>query len=281
MHYAGIIGDPVEHSRSPAMHNAGFAHLGLAMRYEHWPTPAASLAERIASLRRPEMLGGNVTLPHKAAVIPLLDEIEDEARRIGAVNTIFKRADGALVGTNTDAPGFLADLRANGVDPAGCHVVVLGASGAARAAAYALVQGGASQLVIANRTLARAEELLADVLEGDWGGWGWDGEPPRFAALSLADESLLAEVAACDLLVNTTSLGWHGDETPLPNPPVRQQTLVYDMVYRPTRLLRDSAARGARTLDGMGMLLHQGLLAFTRWTGQPAPAEVMLAALKA
>lgn len=270
----GIIGDPVVHSRSPLMHNAAFAHLGLAITYERWRTPATELAQRIATLREPHILGANVTLPHKTAVCPLLDALEAEAARIGAVNTIYKREDGTLVGANTDAPALIVTLQEEACwQPAGRNVVILGASGAARAAASALLGAGVAQLVIANRTLERAEDLLADAVEGEWG----EGV---MIALALDDEVIATYLAECDLLINATSIGWHADETPCPNPPVGPQTIVYDMVYRPTRLLADAQARGARTFTGMGMLLHQGALAFSRWTNQPAPLAVMRAALE-
>lgn len=290
----GLIGDPVAHSRSPAMQNAAFTHLGIAARYELWPTPAAELSARVAALRQPDVLGANVTLPHKAAVIPLLDTLEAEAAQIGAVNTIYKRADGALVGANTDAPALLAALREEArFEPTGQRVVLLGASGAARAAAYALVNAGIEQLVVANRTLQRAEELLADIQEIYWereaaimaGRAAASGEQlqtlPQLIALALDDVDLHAYIATGALLINATSLGWHADETPLPDPPVSPGAVVYDMVYRPTRLLREAAARGAQTCAGLGMLLHQGALAFTRWTGRTAPLEVMRAALRA
>ncbi|MFP4440183.1 MAG: shikimate dehydrogenase family protein [Chloroflexaceae bacterium] len=296
-----LLGDPVAHSRSPAFQNAALAHLGIAARYEVWHTPAAELPARVAALREPAVVGANVTLPHKTAVMPLLDDIEAEAAQIGAVNTIYKRPDGALIGTNTDAPALLEALRAEGgFTPEGRHVVMLGASGAARAAAYALVNAGVARLVVANRTLERAEELLGDILAYYWEAAdtagqestphafpdgrlpvAWRYPPPRLIALTLDDPDLADYLADSALLLNATSLGWHADETPLPDPPVPAGMLVYDMVYRPTRLLQDTAARGARTLDGMGMLLRQGALAFTRWTGQPAPLEVMQAALRA
>lgn len=287
MHYVGIIGDPVAHSRSPQMHNAAFEHLGIDARYEYWPTPAAELPARMSSLRAPNMLGANVTLPHKTAVIPLLDELEAEAARIGAVNTIYRRPDGGLIGANTDAPGLAESLREDaGFTVAGAHVLLLGASGAARAAVYALLGGGVAELLVANRTLERVEALLADVLGDD------DEQPPPLRppqlgvdelppllALALDDPELPALVAQVDLLINATSLGWHGDETPLADPPLKAGALVYDMVYRPGRLLRETAARGARTCDGLGMLLRQGALGFHRWTGQAAPLAVMRAAL--
>ncbi len=132
-HIIALLGDPVSHSRSPAMHNAAFRHLGLDLRYEAWHTPAAELPARVAALRDASMLGANVTLPHKAAVIPLIDRLEPEAERIGAVNTIYKDAEGALIGANTDAPALIEELReAADYAPHGQSVVLLGASGAAR-----------------------------------------------------------------------------------------------------------------------------------------------------
>ena len=270
-----LIGDPVAHSRSPKMQNAAFAHLGLDLSFAAVHTPLADLPLRVAALRGPDYLGANVTLPHKQAVIPLLDTLEPEAARIGAVNVIYKGAGGALVGANTDAPGLLEDLREGGMALAGMSVVLLGASGAARAAAFALVGAGLARLTIANRSLGRAADLVANLR-----GSSADQPPPDVRAIALDDIALPAIIAAADLLINATSLGWHADETPLPNPPVSAHTLVYDMVYRETRLLREAAAQGARTRDGAGMLVHQGALALTRWTGRTAPIEIMWAAFR-
>lgn len=268
---AGVIGDPVAHSRSPAMHNAAFAQLGIAARYERWHTPAAELPARVASLRAPEMLGANVTLPHKIAVIALLDRLDPLAERIGAVNTIVREASGALAGYNTDAPAVVGTLRAAGLDPAGTRAVILGASGAARAAAFALAESGAAQIVVVNRTLARAEELAADVLAAS------ERDDLRLHALAPDDAELAAALADAGLLINATSLGWHGDETPLPAEQIPPGALVFDMVYRETQLLRDAATRGARTLDGADMLVRQAALAFEHWTGH-APVAIMRAA---
>ncbi|NJK81241.1 MAG: shikimate dehydrogenase [Chloroflexaceae bacterium] len=289
----GIIGDPVAHSRSPAMHNAAFVHLGIDAVYERWQTSSRDLKERIRSLRAADMLGASVTLPHKAAVMALLDDLEPQAARIGAVNTIYKPENGRLVGANTDAPGFIESLHVDAAfDPAGSTVLILGASGAARAALYALLDAGASRLVIANRTLERAEALLADVLSSGMApeDGSTNGTTPaplvddmpdaQLIAVALDDTGLPDLLAESTLIVNATSLGWHGDETPLPEARFSPGTLVYDMVYRPTRLLHDAAAQGAHTLDGMGMLLRQGTLAFEHWTGQPAPLDVMRAALQ-
>jgi shikimate dehydrogenase len=277
-----LIGDPVAHSRSPAMQNAALAHLGVAARYEAVQTGAEELAGRVAALRAPEYLGANVTLPHKQAVLPLLDELEEQAAEIGAANTIYKAADGRLIGANTDAPALIADLAEAGFDPAGRGAVLLGASGAARAAAFALAHAGVRALVLLNRTPERAEALLADLLlaiTDEQGLTAAGTPPPTLVALGLDDPETGAYLAACELLVNATPLGWHGDETPLPDPPVGRQTLVYDMVYRETRLLREATARGAATRAGLGMLVHQGALALTRWTGREAPLDVMWAAL--
>ena len=275
-----LIGDPVAHSRSPLMQNAALAALGVAAHYRAQPTPAAELAATVEALRQSLYLGANVTLPHKEAVLPLLDALEPAAEAIGAVNTIYKRADGALIGANTDAPGLLADLAAAGYDPAGRPAVILGASGAARAAVFALLQAGAGPLVVANRSLARAETLLADLLIActDENGLLANGElPPPLVALDLDAPELAEYLTEGGLLLNATALGWHADETPLAEPPVGPANFVYDMVYRETPLLQASAARGAQTRHGLGMLVHQGALAFERWVGQPAPLAVMQA----
>jgi len=262
-----LIGDPVAHSRSPAMHNAALAALGIAARYRAVQTTAAELASRLTELRQPGFLGANVTLPHKQAVMPFLDEIEPAAARIGAVNTIVRLPDGRLLGTNTDAPGLLADLAAARWTPTDQEVVILGASGAARAAAFALADAGVSSITIVNRSLMRAIDLAAATAAN---------QPAlRVRALALNDPAVDEVVARCTLLINATALGWRDDETPLPDPPVGTHCLVYDMVYRETTLLRAAAARGARVRDGRGMLVEQGALAFERWTGHPAPRALM------
>ncbi|ABY35159.1 MAG TPA: shikimate dehydrogenase [Chloroflexus aurantiacus] len=262
-----LIGDPVAHSRSPAMHNAALAALGIAARYRAVQTTAAELPDRLAALRQPHFLGANVTLPHKQAVIPLLDEIEPAAARIGAVNTIVRQPDGRLLGVNTDAPGLLADLAAAGWTPVEQEVVILGASGAARAATFALADAGVNGITIVNRSLMRAIDLAAAAAAN---------QPAlRIRALSLSDPAVTDVIAHCTLLINATALGWHDDETPIADPPVGAHCLVYDMVYRETALLRAAVARGARVRDGRGMLVEQGALAFERWTGRPAPREIM------
>lgn len=271
---AGLIGDPVAHSRSPAIHNAAFAQLGIQARYELWPTPAADLAVRVASLRAEHILGANVTLPHKVAVLDLLDRLDPEVTAIGAANTIIRAADGTLTGANTDAPAFLELLRDDGgFEPTGQTAVILGASGAARAAAVALVYAGIARLFVVNRTLEKAEALLGDVLAAA-------NSDPLLFALALDDAELAEAVSGAGLVVNATSLGWHGDEMPLSAELIPPGALIFDMVYRSTPLLRAAAERGARPLNGAGMLVRQAALAFERWTNQPAPLDAMRAAMQ-
>src|SRR3990172_1548085 len=163
MKYVGVIGYPLKHSLSPAFQQAALDHLGLDIRYEAWPTPPDSLAETVAGLRAPDRLGANVTIPHKEAVIPFLDELDDLARRVGAVNTIANRQ-GRLYGCNTDVERFLRALREDGsFDPAGSRVLVAGAGGAARAVVVALVEAGAASITVINRTFSRATRLVEEL----------------------------------------------------------------------------------------------------------------------
>lgn len=268
-----LLGHPLGHSRSPGLHNAAFAHFAIDARYELWDTPAETLAQRVAALRQPHMFGANVTLPYKLDVVPLLDRLDPLVELVGAVNTIIREADDSLTGANTDVPAFLAALREDaGFEPTGRRVVVLGASGAARAAVAALLEARVASIVLVNRTLERAEELLGDAL----GSADYD---PELVAFDLNDDALAEAVASANLIVNATSLGWRDDETPLDSALIPAGALVYDMVYRQTRLLREAAAKDAHTHDGMTMLVRQAALAFERWTGQTGGLPIMLATL--
>ncbi|WP_026369618.1 shikimate dehydrogenase [Kallotenue papyrolyticum] len=267
----GLIGDPVAHSVSPAMHNAAFAHYGLPDRYTLWPTPAAALSGRIAALRAVGMRGANVTLPHKTAVIALLDELDPVAAAVGAVNTIVRLPDGRLRGLNTDVAGFLRALAQAGVDAAGRTALLLGAGGAARAVGYGLIMAGVAALVVANRTPARAAALVDDLRTSA-------GPATRLTATALDDDALGAALAEADVLINATSAGLHAEALPVPEAALGPRLLVVDLIYRTTPLLRAAAARGARTQDGLEMLVQQGALAFEAWTGLAAPLEVMRAA---
>ena len=202
--------------------------------------------------------------------LDLVDHRDPEVDLIGAANTIIREADGTLTAANTDAPAVLATLRDDAnFAAAGRSVLILGASGAARAAAYALIQANISSLTVINRTLLRAEELLADLIEST------QTQIPIFAYSN--DDSELAEaIAGIDLIINATSIGWQNDQTPLDKQYIRPHMLVFDMVYRSTRLLHEATAQGAQTLNGKGMLVRQAGLAFQRWTNQPAPINVMM-----
>ncbi|HEX2173478.1 MAG TPA: shikimate dehydrogenase [Dehalococcoidia bacterium] len=272
----GIIGFPARHSLSPAFQQAAIDALGLYARYEIWEVAEAGLGPLIASLRSGPRIGANVTIPHKQAVRAFLDRIDALADRIGAVNTIVREG-GRLVGYNTDAPGFLRSLvEAGGDDPAGAAVLLLGAGGAARAVAYALIEAGVERLTIANRGRQRAEELAGHL-----------GAGPRVAVVDWASADLIGVARAADLIVNATSLGMaHGpaaESSPLPAGAIRPGVVVYDLVYVPARtpLLAQAAERGARLVEGLPMLIHQGAIAFEHWFGRPAPIGVMTQAAEA
>jgi len=274
----GLIGWPTGHSVSPAMHNAAFAALGLDWRYVPLPVSTARPAaagEAVLGLRALGMAGANVTVPHKQAVMPHVDALTPAATAIGAVNTIIVTDDARLLGDNTDAPGFVADLRDHGVEPRGCRCLVLGAGGSARAVVYGLAEAGAAGITIANRTVRRAEEL-AETFQ------------PSFAACRLDScempAGLLAVADQADLVVNCTSLGMSPNVDGLPWDEAvafRKGQTVYDLVYNPrlTRLLRKAEADGARPIGGIGMLVWQGAIAFERWTGIMPPVEVMRQAI--
>lgn len=276
----GLIGWPTSHSVSPAMHNAAFAELGLEWCYVPLPVPTEPverIGEAVLGLRALGLRGANVTVPHKQAVIPYLDRLSPAAQAIGAVNTIRVEPDGSLFGDNTDARGFVADLRDHGVDPAGQRVLVLGAGGSARAVVYGLAAAGAQRIAICNRSVDRAQVLAGEM-------------QPHFAECSITAHSLADAVAdlalTTDLIVNTTSLGMtpNVDTTPWPDTvDFRVDQTVYDLVYNPpqTRLLQKAAADGAQAIGGLGMLIWQGALAFELWTGQTPPVKTMLAAAEA
>jgi shikimate dehydrogenase len=252
------------------MHNAAFAALGLAWRYELLPVPPEELAQAVEMLEAEGWRGANVTVPHKEAVIGLLDDVDGTARAIGAVNTIVARK-GDLVGTNTDAAGAMEALRAGGFEPAGRRALVLGAGGAARAVVHGLVGAGCG-VTVHNRTPERAAVVARDV--------GTVGRPV-VAATSLAD----LDLDAFDLLVNATAVGMapHGDASPWPEAlPLPVRWTVFDLVYNPaeTRLLARARMAGARVVGGLPMLVQQGALAFQLWTGEPAPVDVMYAAAR-
>jgi shikimate dehydrogenase len=266
-----VIGDPVAHSLSPALHQPALDRLGIPAVYERWHTVAADLLTRVESLRDPGILGASVTVPHKIAVMALIDEVSPAARRAGAVNTIVNRG-GALFGDNTDIYGFGVTVS----DALGGHApsiaVVLGAGGAARAVVLALEAAGAGEIVVVNRDSGRAERLARDL------------HPAPVRPLRLDEDVLTRELPRAGLLVNATALGWHPGETPIALAHLDllpAGAVVADLTYRDTDLLLAAQARGLNTVDGLPMLVHQGARAFELWTGAPAPVETMLAAAHA
>ena len=270
----GIIGFPIRHSISPVFQQAALDHLGLDATYEAWEVKPEDVGEFINGLRSPGTLGINVTVPHKEAVIPFLDEVDDWSTAAGAVNTIVNH-EGRLTGHNTDGPGFLRALREVGnFNPKGKNVLVLGAGGAARGVILALIRDGVGPLTIANRTLDRARQLSRMARDN-----GLDAQ-----SISLTEDGLATAAAAANLIVNCTTVGMsHGPNetgTPLPSELIPATALVYDLVYNPleTPLLRDAARAGAGTLGGIYMLVYQGAGSFKMWTGQEAPVAVMLEA---
>jgi len=261
----GLIGDPVEHSLSPAFQQAAFDALGIDALYALWPTSAVDLPARVTSLREPDVLGANVTLPHKQAAFALVDDVTERAAAAHAVNTIASR-DGRLHGDNTDIPGFLAPLDERGLRLHSLHAVVLGAGGAAHAVVVALLLAGCGGITVANRHPARAEALAAEL-----------GAPPSLRTAAL-DATLAGALQSAGLLVNATAAGWQGDALPLDSALLRAlppTALVYDLIYRETPLLRAAVGLGLGTLDGLRMLVHQGAESFRCWTDQAPPLEVM------
>ncbi|MGE3139452.1 MAG: shikimate dehydrogenase [Thermoleophilia bacterium] len=261
----GVIGWPVEHSLSPAMHNAGFRALGLDWLYAAFPIYPDRLDEALRGLAAAGCRGLSVTIPHKVGVVAACSSVSDAVVAIGAANTLVPDGDGGWRGDNTDAEGFVRALDEQApLDLQGADVLMMGAGGAARAVAFALRARGA-RVRVANRTAATAAEL---------------GDPVPFTPDVL---NLVAGQSA--LVVNTTSLGLNGDEVPpeLPLAGIGAGQVVADIVYRPggTPWLAAAAARGARPVDGLGMLLHQGAAAFEQWTGQAPPVAAMREALAA
>lgn len=260
------------------MHNAAFRALKLNYVYLPFAIKPARLADAVNAIRTLGMAGVNLTIPHKERVLPCLDGLSAEARRIGAVNTVVNRG-GRLIGHNTDGEGFLLALRAAwGVSMRGESVCVLGAGGAARAVAVALVRAGVKRLVIANRNVGRAERLVRAMR----------GRDPRVAdrirVVPLSDGALRRVADDCPWLVNATAVGLDRRDPRLAGPAVVGRfTFVCDLIYQPavTPLLRDANAAGCRTMNGLGMLVHQGALSFQLWTGRKAPIAVMKRAAQA
>lgn len=263
---AGVLGWPVGHSRSPRLHNYWIARHGVNGAYLPLPVAPENLPAAVRALGHLGFAGANVTVPHKLAALAACDEIDATARRIGAVNTLVFRVDGSLFGTNTDAEGFLANLRAGapGLDPTAAPAVVVGAGGAARAVVVALLEAGAVEVRLTNRSRERAEALA-----GDFGD-----------ACAVVPWAARAEaLAGAGLLVNATSLGMTGQPPlDLPLDALPPGAVVNDIVYDPlkTPLLTAAAARGNVAVDGLGMLLHQARVGFRAWFGVDPAVDTAL-----
>lgn len=284
MQHVGIIGFPVAHSLSPRMQQAAFDACGIDAHYALWETSPEDLPARIASLRAPEMLGANVTIPHKTETLAFIDVCDLLAARVGAVNTIVNRQ-GRLIGYNTDVGGLMHALATNeehSFRPPGKRAVVLGTGGAARAAAFGLLEGGIAELTVLGRNQTHLDSLLRQLqspVPPDA-----PGDTALLHAAALGSPEANRFLAQADLLVNATSVGLHENDTQVLVdvhilPP---GALVMDMIFNPpaaTPLLRAAQARGCATLNGLTMLLYQGALAFELWTGQTAPVEAMQRAL--
>lgn len=266
----GIFGDPVGHSLSPVMQNAAFAHFALDAVYVPFHVTPADLPAAVAALRALRIAGINVTIPHKEAIVPLLDRLDPLAERIGAVNTVVNE-DGLLTGYNTDATGFLRSTQQQlGFDPRGKEVLLLGAGGACRAAVAALLTTEVDSIAVANRTLERARQLAAALAPAAaaTGVTGMDYQGPDFARA----------VARADLIVNTTALGLRGESLDfLSLEQVKRSVSLYDMVYSVagTPLVNAARAAGLACVDGFSLLAAQGEDAFLLWTGKDCPQQFM------
>ncbi len=263
----GVFGYPVKHSASPAMHNAAFASLNLNWVYVPFEVAPERIGEAIAGIRAMNLAGVNVTVPLKELIPAHLDALTDRAAALGAVNTIIHR-DGQLIGDSTDGPGFLEAIAyAGAVIGTGIKVVVLGAGGSARAVVRSLIDAGAS-VTIANRNIERAETLSKDVVDG------------KARVIPLTERTVGEALSEAAVLVNTTSVGLYprGDEMP-PVPPdaLHPGLFVSDLIYNPaeTRLLALARERGCRTQNGIEMLVRQGAISFTHWTGLVPDVTVM------
>ena len=278
-----VLGDPVIHSRSPQMHNAALEACGIPARYCRLHIRPGELAEALRLLPGAGFLGVNCTLPHKAAALELVDEADEHARKIGAINTVAVEGE-RLLGFNTDGPGLLRAVRAEfGVDLRDLRVMVLGAGGGAgRAIAAQCAMENCERLVLVNRTFEKARQLARE-LAPFFKGPRVFGPAPRLEAVPWEESKLAAQLANTDLVINATSCGMKRTDPPvLPASILRANLLVYDIVYtaQNTPLLEDAQSVGARTANGKSMLIHQGALSFEIWFNRPAPVEVMRAAME-
>jgi shikimate dehydrogenase len=264
----GVIGDPIEHTLSPTMHNAAFNHLRLDFVFLAFRVKAAELENAMRGMRGLGIHGLNVTMPHKIAVAKYLDEVDPTAKFLGSVNTILNE-DGRLLGFNTDGVGALKALRENSVNPDGKKLLLLGAGGAAKAIAYALAKE-VGELCVLNRASEKAKEL-SEVLSRTFG--------KKIVGDALSSGAIQRNLQDSDILINATSVGMHPNISQSLVAPqwLKSDLCVMDIVYNPveTKLVKDAKAAGAHVVSGVEMLLYQGAASFEIWTGVSAPIEVM------
>ena len=266
-----LIGHPVAHSISPQMQGASIEALGLDYRYEAMPVAPESLGRAVAGLRDPSVAGFNITIPHKVTILPLLDEVDATTKAVGAVNTVVNEG-GRLKGYNTDSPAAVRALGEAYGELDGCHVVILGAGGAARAVASGLAPK-ARWIRILARDTTKAEALASDV-----------SKQHDVDILGTGFGEAQCSVGAADILVNATPVGMSPNvgKSPVNARLLHPSLLVFDLIYSPerTRLLQDAEAAGAKTLGGLTMLVYQGAEALRLWTGRQAPEDVMMGAAR-
>ncbi len=265
-----LIGDPVEHSISPTIHNEAFKRLNLNYIYLAFKVSSHDLENAVKGLKALGAAGFNVTLPHKVTVIKYLDEVTPEARAIGSVNTVVNER-GKLVGHNTDVVGVINTFKSAGISLLGTTAVVLGAGGASRAVIHALVSCGSGRIYVINRTYEKAVELVKE--------YASKFPDVEFKPMYLTMNDLRSALDQAQILINTTSVGMFPNinESLVPPELIRSDIIVFDIVYNPveTKLLRDAKSRSAPTIDGVHMLVHQAAASFKLWTGVDAPLNLM------
>jgi shikimate dehydrogenase len=271
----GIFGWPVAHSKSPQMHESAARALGIALRYERFAVEPKELAAAVGAKHDEAIDGYNLTVPHKQAIMALIDEVAPAAAAIGAVNTVVRQG-GRYVGHNTDAPGFVRSVREAGVEVEGARVAVIGAGGAARAGVVGLAEAGSAHITVLARRPEQAETLVAEL--ADHAGCPLHADALGNAEQSFSDATLVVQATSATLGSNP---GADEFAASLPIEALPADAAVVDMVYEPleTTVLARAKSRGLTVVDGLGMLLHQGAIAFEMWTGLRPPLDVMRAAL--
>ena len=268
----GILGCPVGHSLSPLMHNAAFDSLALDYIYVPLPVEPGHLGQAVAGLKAMGFVGANVTIPHKVAIIPYLDELDRSAELAGAVNTIVIR-EGRCIGYNTDVQGFVQSLLAKNITIKDKNAVIMGAGGAARAVACGLIEHGINQITIGTRSAVKAEEFVELFPVGT-----------NIQGCTWQEEMFTNAIGLCDILINCTPIGMSATtdvELPVNWDNVKKNTIICDLIYNPpmTHFLTSAQGRGHTVINGAGMLIEQGALAFELWTGRIAPRNIMFEGL--